>query len=231
MSTKTIALAGAFAAATIASTAVAGNYEPPAPDPAPVAPVVDWSGNYWGFVLGYGSGDYRLKSASGDGVNVNVDGAIFGMRYARNMQNGNRVYGFDAELSSGPDGITPQGTTGPYWSCNTGDCNVSIEALLTLRGRYGGLLNADTLAYGAAGLAAASVNGGIRNSPQQGSSNEVGFTVGVGVERRLQSGWNVFGEINYVDLGDLRFGTGSGTEPFKGAGDFSTLKVGFMRRF
>ena len=231
MKNKILALAGAFTAATIAGTAMAGNMEAPAPDPVPVAPVADWTGYYWGFVVGAGNGDYLQKSASGDGVNVNVDGALFGMRMIRHIQNGSRVYGYDAELSSGPDGITPQGTSGPFWSCNTGACNASIEALLTLRGRYGALIGSDTLAYGAAGIAAASINGGIFNSAQQGSSEEVGFTVGLGVEHSMKNDWNVFGELNYVDLGDIRFGTGVGTEPFKGAGDFTTLKVGFMRRF
>jgi len=157
---------------------------------------------------------------------------MFGIRGGYNMQSGKAVYGFDAELSTGIDGITPTGTTAPDWNCISGDCNVSVKSLLTVRGRYGVLTNPKTLFYGAAGLAVGSVQGGIFNSAQQGASTAVGYTVGLGVEYQTTARSSIFGELNYVDLGTLKFGEGvAPTDQFSGRGDFMTVKLGMNFRF
>src|SRR5690606_13593376 len=116
------------------------------------------------------------------------------------------VFGFDVSLSSGIKGKTAIGAVGPDWSCVTGDCNVSVESLLMTRGRYGALINPSTLVYGAAGVAAGRVSGGIYNSVQQGKSTATGYTLGLGVEHKLNRKVSLYGELNYVDLGTLKFG-------------------------
>lgn len=194
----------------------------------------DWSGHWAGLSIGYGTGTYQQGDveAAQIGVDVDVDGPLVGLRYERNFQHGNWVYGFDADLSNGVNGSQPQGTGAPYWSCTVGDCVVDITALFTLRGRYGWLLSPETLAYGAAGLAAGQVEGGIVGSLQEGSSTAVGFTVGGGVSRMVGPNLQVFGEINYVDLGTLRFGIGDGfADDFDATGDFATIKIGASFRF
>ena len=228
----------ALLAMTLAAPGFAGSVSEPEPMPVPAAPapVTDWSGSYWGLTLGYGTGsfDQGVSAQAQPGPTVDVDGAMVGLRYGRNFQNGNQVFGFDIDVSTGIDGIAPQGTTSPYWSCNSGDCNIDIKALMTARGRFGvTVAGGDTLVYGAAGLAAAKYEGGIFNSVQQGGSEtNVGFTVGVGVEHMIRPNMSFFGEANYIDLGDLTFGEGDAVNDiYDGVGDFMTLRFGINMKF
>jgi outer membrane immunogenic protein len=194
----------------------------------------DWSGNWGGVALGYGSGTYdQGDSAAGEiGPSVDVNGVIASLQFVRNFQQGNAVYGFDVGVSTGPSGTRAVGTDGPDWSCNTGECNVEINSLITMRGRYGLLINPETLAYGAGGLAVGNVEGGIYNSAQQGSSTAIGYTIGAGLERMFGENRTFFGEVNYVDLGTLDFGTAaSPANTYDGDGDFVTVKIGVNFRF
>ena len=200
------------------------------------APIVDWSGIYVGGYLTFGDGSYlQQDDTHGVGVEVDVDGAGLGLRYGQNWQNAAAVFGFDVSLQSGIDGIKVQGSEGPVWICVSGHCNVSIEALMTVRGRYGMVFgDGKTMAYGALGLAAGAIEGGIAGSAHQGSSTALGYTAGFGLERMFTDGISVFGEVNYVDLGDLEFGTASGpggSGVFYGAGDFTKVLVGVNYRF
>lgn len=192
---------------------------------------VAWDGFYGGFTLGYGDGTYLQGSVAGDGVEVDVYGVLGSARLGWNAVNGNNVYGFDVDIGNGPDGVTPQGSSGTTFFCGSGDCSVSINTLATLRGRYGFLTDPDTLIYGAAGLAFGDIEGGIENSGYYGSSNATGFTVGIGIERNLSATMAWFGEVNYYDLGDLEFGTEGFGNTFEGYGDFTTVRVGLNFRF
>lgn len=194
----------------------------------------DWSGNWLGFSLGYGEGSYELGDFEADqeGPRVDVDRIIGGLHYERNFQRGNRVLGFDVDLSTGVKGITPQGTFTSYWSCRDGDCNVNVKTLLTLRARYGWLVTPETMIYGAGGLAAGEVEGGIFDSRQQGSSTAVGYTIGAGLSHMVQPDTVLYVEVNHVDLGTLEFGWADGpADTLDGKGDFSTVKVGVNFRF
>jgi opacity protein-like surface antigen len=105
---------------------------------------------------------------------------------------------------------------------------------MTVRGRYGMVFgDGKTMTYGALGLAAGAIEGGIAASDQQGSSTALGYTAGFGLERMFTDGISMFGEVNYVDLGDIDFGTvgGSGSGTFYGAGDFTKILVGVNYRF
>ena len=226
----------ALLATTSFTPALAGSMAEPASDPAAAVPSSDWSGSYGGLSLGYGSGmyDQGVSALNQDGPNVDVNGAMIGLHYGRNYQNGNTVYGFDIGVSTGVDGTVPVGTWGDFWGCGTGECNVDIEGLVTLRGRYGELTNdGNTLFYGTAGLAAARYVGGIYNSGQQGvTETNIGFTAGVGVEHMLQSNISIFGEANYVDLGTLDFGSGLGiNDVYDGEGAFFSARVGVNYHF
>ena len=231
---KTKLCIAALLATTSFTPALAGSMTEAAAEPAPAAVAADWSGSYGGLSLGYGSGmyDQGVSALNEDGPNIDVDGVMVGLHYGRNYQNGNTVYGFDIGVSTGVDGIAPVRTWGDVWGCGTGECNIDIEGLVTLRGRYGELTNdGNTLFYGTAGLAAARYEGGIYNSAQQGGTEtNIGFTAGIGVEHMLQSNISIFGEANYVDLGTLDFGTGHG-ETYDGVGAFFTARVGVNYHF
>lgn len=200
---------------------------------ASAATAQSWEGYYYGATLGGGTGTYvpGVSAFREEGPDVDVDGIMLGLRAGRNFQSGNVVYGFDADISNGLSGRTPQGTLGPFWNCGSGDCNVSIGRLVTVRGRHGRLAGPDTLIYGAAGLAFAHVSGGIEGSIQQGSSNAIGLTLGAGVERAYSPNINYFAEGSFTDLGELEFGSNNGTETFDAVGNFVTLKAGINVRF
>ena len=199
-----------------------------------ITPVADWSGPFVGGYLTFGQGSYLQGTESGLlGVDVDVDGFGGGLRYGQNWQKNAFVFGFDMSLQSGIDGITAQGTRGPNLFCGTGDCNVSINALATIRGRYGMVFgDGKTMAYGAYGLAIGAIDGGIFNARQQGSSTAAGYSAGIGLSRMVTDRISIFGDVSYVDLGDIEFGVGGvGNETFIGAGDFATVSIGVDYRF
>lgn len=235
--TRPFAAIAALCATVVAGAANAGGIAPAVTPPAPVVvvtPTSPWTGVFAGFNLGYGAGTYAqgIHSLGQNGPDVDVDGMLGAYRVGYNFQRGNQVYGFDLDVGNGPSGKTARGTAGPFWSCNTGDCNVSIDSLVTLRGRFGTLVTPSTLIYGAAGLAAAKYDGGIYNSVQQGGKERAfGYTVGLGAERMFAPRWSAYGEVNYVNLGDLTFGTDGAGNDYKGYGDFGTVKIGVNFHF
>ena len=185
--------------------------------------------------VGYGDGSYLQQTTTSAliGSEVDVDGGIFGLRYGRNYQKTNEVMGYDISLSNGPEGTLPVGTSSGSVTCATGECNVSIDALLTVRGRAGWTFNGgQTLGYGALGLAVGKIEGGIFNSVQQGSSTATGITIALGIEHMVNPNTSFFGEVSYVNLGDLEFGEGTGPgDDFIGDGDFATLVFGVNFKF
>lgn len=202
--------------------------EPAAPPAAPVA-AYDWTGLYVGGTLGYGWGSYTPFDATGNGPSIDVDNFLYGGLIGYNWQHNNLVFGLEADIQNGPDGITAQGTSGPTWSCNTGDCNADINYWGSVRGRLGFAHN-EWLFYGTGGWAYGDVDGGIFNSDQQGGGSADGWAAGAGIEWGYQN-WSARVEYLHVDLGDIPFGTGSGSNPFKGDGDFDVVRFGVTYRF
>jgi outer membrane immunogenic protein len=220
----------ALAALALSSTLILSSSAAQAADP--IDPYYDWNGGYLGVTLGYGFGDYRLQSPSGIGPNVDVDNVVFGATAGYNWQpSSSWLLGLEADINSGVDGKRRQGTQGPFWSCNTGDCNVDIDYFGTLRTRVGFTSDAFLL-YGTGGLAFGGYDGGIKNSAQQGNhETNFGWTAGAGIEYGINPNLSVKLEYLHVDLGKLKFGTGIGTEPFQGKGDFNVVRMGLNWHF
>ena len=203
----------------------------------------DWSGAYYGGILGYGTGSYDqgVPAFDEDGPTVDVGGLLYGVHAGINFQSGNLVYGVDAGFSTGPDGSTPSAlgeVDGPTWQCVSGDCYVAINYVGTLRGRVGLVTDIRTVIYGAAGLAVADVDGGIGNSIQEGSSTASGVTYAIGAERITSPYSTVFAEVGYYDLGTLAFGTNEGTDPppatvenYSADGSFIAITAGVNFKF
>lgn len=194
----------------------------------------DWTGFYVGATAGYGWGDYTLFSLPpgtvGTGPNVSVDGFVGGGTIGFNWQNDNWVLGIEADISSGPDGTTPVGTSGTTWACITGLCNADIEYFGTVRGRAG-LATDRWLIFATGGLAYGHVSGGIFSSAQQGGGSATGWTAGVGTEFAFAQDWTAKLEYLHVDLGDIPFGTNGGGGAFKGRGDFDVVRGGINYLF
>ena len=194
----------------------------------------NWTGFYVGGTVGYAWGDYTLFDdgpSPEDGPSVRVKDWVWGGTIGANWQHANWVFGFEADISSGLDGITSQGTTTPGWSCNTDDCNADIRHVGTVRGRLG--IAADRwLFYVTGGYAYGKVRGGIFNSAQQGGGSADGWAAGLGVEYAFApaSNWSAKLEWLHVDLGDIPFGIGGGGN-FLGRGDFDVVRVGLNYRF
>jgi outer membrane immunogenic protein len=223
-------LKSAFAALALSASVLITATAAQAADPY-VAPAYDWNGGYIGLTAGYGFGDYLLNSASGNGPKVKVDNFVFGATAGYNFQpSSSWLLGVEADISSGVDGTRPVGTVGPFWSCNTGKCNVDVKYFGTLRGRVG--ITSDAfLLYGTGGLAYANYDGGIKNSAQQGSDSSLGWTLGAGVEYGINANLSAKLEYLHVDVGSLNFGTGIGTERFRGKGDFDVVRAGLNWQF
>ena len=228
-------LLASIVAATCANAALANGILP-APQPVSVVvapPVYDWTGFYVGGFLGFASGDYTGFDANGRGPVVDVDGGIYGLALGYDFQNGNIVYGGVLDISNGPEGTQPVGTAGPAadsWNCFSGECNTTINTLVTLRGRVGYAVN-NSLFFASAGAAWGDVDGGIFNSAQQGSGNATGWAASIGYEHAFSNSSSVSIEFMHVDLGDIPFGIGIAPNSFEGDGDFSTLRVGYNYRF
>ena len=188
-----------------------------------------WSGGYFGIHGGISGGNYMLFSTDGDGVGIDVDGVVVGGTVGYNFQKDRIVYGVEADISTGPAGITPQGSSGPYWVCFTGDCNADIKRFGTVRGRIG-FAQKNMLIYGTAGLAWGDVEGGIFNSVQQGGGTAYGWAAGLGAEYALNQSWSAKIEYMHVDLGDIPFGI-DGSTVLLGRGDFQVLRLGLNTKF
>jgi outer membrane immunogenic protein len=190
----------------------------------------DWSGAYLGADAGGSFGSYTQFS-DGDGVKVDVSRFIGGVYAGYNWQVSNFVAGLEVDISNGPKGTTPQGTTGPDWSCKTGDCNADITYYGTVRARLGYAIDR-ALIYGTGGFAYGRSSGGTFNSNQQGHGMNTGWTLGGGAEYAFTRHIVARAEYLHVDLGDIKFGAGVGGGPrFRGRGSFDTIRVGIAYKF
>ncbi len=221
----------------VTGAANAGSLVVVEPEPVPIAPIVApafaWDGAYAGVVLGYGEGMYTNGVSVLDeiGVDIDVNGAIYGAKLGYNFQSGSTVYGVEADITNGPTGLTPQGTAGPDWWCGTGDCYANIDAVATIRGRAGVLASSDFLIYGTAGIAIAQVTGGIVASPQDGGGTAYGAVGGVGAEYAVGSSASVGAEYLYYGLSPIPFGDDGSGNTFDGVGSFGVARLFFNFHF
>lgn len=213
--------AGGALAATGAS---AGGYIAPvtevdvvaAPLPAPVS---DWAGAYGGVSLGYsfaGDDEVGLEFYEGDDLvdrqtdvgDVELSGPTAdlhaGYRWQRNMW----VFGPELAIEGGK--IDDE-------SDILGSDQASVESevnyIATLAFKTGYLVNPQTMVYGTAGF----VHGdfdytltGPDGSATEGF-NADGYTLGLGVERKVNDRMSVFAEYQYRDFGrtDVTFSDGT----------------------
>lgn len=150
----------------------------------------NWAGAYAGGTASWQKGSFRGqggRDANGFG------GGVYG---GYNMQNGQIVYGGEADLNySGVDSRNAvrkaeQGVNG------------------SVRGRVGVDLN-PVLLYGTAGLAAS--NAEMKDATTKDEHNLLGWTAGVGAEAFVTNNVTARVEYRYSDYGNSNFKLGSGT--------------------
>ncbi len=156
-----------------------------------------WTGLYVGLQAGYGWADAFQFNGGGTFFSREADGFIGGGTLGYNFQRGNVVWGIETDFSG--SNIEAKGDCGVV-----DDCKTKMDWLFTLRGRVGLDMNG-WMPYITGGLAVADIS--ADNGITSGSDTVTGWTVGGGLEVKLDRAWSLKGEYLYVDVGDS-FGTG-----------------------
>ncbi len=201
-----------------------------APVVAPVAAAPLWTGLYAGATAGYAFG----KSSQRDTVSVadgdyNVKGGMIGGAVGYNWQIQNYVYGLEADASlasiaasSSICGVTPHA------------CGTKSEAFGTVRAR-GGYAIDKSLIYATGGLAVAQIKaydvGFSQTTGQSGSAVRLGWTVGAGVEQKLDAHWSVKAEYLYASFARATYFTLAGYSPEKVDMSANILRAGVNYKF
>jgi len=196
------------------------------PNPGPSAGPWSWRGLYAGANFGGGVGTASQSDSVFDRGNYDVGGALIGGTLGYNWQNNRWVYGVEGDIdysqirgaTSGVQGGTP---------CNFGtfaNCETKLTWLGTARGRVGYTWDR-LLPFITGGVAVGSLQSKEGNgSPPFGSGSDTraGWTVGGGLEAKIDDHWSAKFDYLYVDLGD---GTGF-TDTYAGGAQISE-NVGF----
>lgn len=174
-----LAVVTAAAAASAADLPRSNYYAPQ----QPVTTAFNWSGAYAGVNLGYQWGETTNNPTRPSGIMGGVTGGY-------NWQNGQLVYGGEADLnlSGADDTFAPWKFSNPWFG--------------TLRGRAG-YAYSNFLFYGTLGLAFGSVKGEIAGLSE--TRTVAGWTAGAGVEVGLNKAWSAKAEYLYIDLNDRNF--------------------------
>lgn len=202
-----------------ASGALAGGFAAPVVEPAVAAPVVetardDWTGPYVGGSLGYSFGaddEVGLDFYDGDSLiernpglgSVDVKGVTAGVHAGYRWQRDNWVFGPEVWLEGGSvdaaDDVSLDGLT----------VESSVNYIIGLHLKTGYAVDPRTLVYGTVGA----VHGDFdyEMSDAGGTTTEGysagGYSVGLGVERKVRPNLAVFAEWQYRNFGktDLTF--------------------------
>lgn len=203
----------AAAAFSAAQAADAVNEVPQAPVAVEQpAPIKDWSGAYLGGTVNY---DWGRFSGSNNGRDA--DGFGGGLYGGYNWQNGQIVYGGEADLAYGDE----KGSAG-------GNLEGKQKLNGSLRARVGYDMN-PFLIYGTGGLAVS--NNEIRDtvSGSKDDKTALGYTVGAGVEALVTDNITARLEYRYTDYQDKDFAINGGNVS-RGFDDHS-VKAGIGVKF
>lgn len=157
-----------------------------------------WTGLYIGAQAGYGWGTSRLTDANGITTgNFDTDGFVGGGTLGYNFQSGQIVWGLETDISY------TDLNGGSFVNC-PGQCTSGLDWLWTLRGRIGVDMNG-WMPYITGGLAVGDGFGTV--GPVARSETLTGWTIGGGLEVKLDRNWSMKAEYLFVDLGDVRVPT------------------------
>jgi len=155
-----------------------------------------WDGFYIGVNAGYIHANTRWSDPFGF-TSGDFSGAsnALGITVCKNWQNGRWVYGVEGDWSFSE----LQAATYGAISCFPLNCQTDLNAIATLRGRVGYLLNPNLLLFGTAGLAAAKfTHGNILFSSAKNTG--IGYALGGGIEAKVAPLWTVKAEYIFASI-------------------------------
>jgi outer membrane immunogenic protein len=165
----------------------------------PVVAYYNWTGFYVGINGGYGWGTSDWTTPA---VSPKPKGGLFGGTLGYNYQVGSIVYGIEGDF----DWADIKGNVA---CAGVVTCETKNSWLATFRGRLGYAFDR-WLPYftggGAYGNVKATTSAPILGGITSASSNQLGWTVGAGLEYAFLGNWSAKIEYLYVDLG--KFDTG-----------------------
>lgn len=201
-----IALAVAWGA-----PALAADMAVKAPPTAPAAaPLYNWTGLYLGIEGGGGFGSTShtnaLFPAAASGGNADLRGGLLGGTYGYNWQFGHLVAGLEGDFSWSGIRDTFTSSSGLPTFCPAAfPCFTSLQWLGTDRLRLG-YAQDGILIYATGGVAYGDVRATILNAGIFGIDSEThlraGYTVGGGIEAKINRHWSAKLEYLYVDFGN-----------------------------
>ena len=195
--------AGLAALAFVASSFTAQAADIPRPVYKGVRPVIayyNWTGFYLGINGGYGFGksDWSAVPTASN----KPKGYLIGGTVGYNYQVGSFVYGLEGDIDYAD--VKDSVACAPGITCETRN-----RWLATFRGRVGYAFDR-WLPYitggGAYGNVRANVTAPVAGVTASASSNQLGWTVGAGLEYAFLSNWSAKIEYLYVDLGSFDTG-------------------------
>jgi outer membrane immunogenic protein len=172
---------------------------------APPPPFTTWTGSYLGVSGGgaWGSAVVRNDLTGADQTpRINTSGGIIGATAGTNVQTGNLVIGFEADISA----ASKKGTAFEFPPNAVFSNDVREHWLSTFRGRVG-YARDNWLFYVTGGGAGASIENSI-TGPLGGASEthwHWGWTAGGGVEVKITQDWSAKVEYLYVGLQDKSY--------------------------
>jgi outer membrane immunogenic protein len=185
---------------------------PLAPPPAyPVARVYDWTGLYVGANGGATFGNTHWFSApNAASGTADLTGGLAGGTVGYNLQTGEPfVLGVEADL----DWAGTKATTSPAACAPNPDCELKIPWLGTARLRFGYAFDT-ILPYVTAGIAVGDLNADMVGKPLgTGSTTNLGWTAGGGVEFALSAALRAKVEYLYADLNGFSCNAACGGGP------------------
>ena len=189
----------------------------------------DWSGGYLGVHAGYGWSDIFIGPGSltppgTPGTTIDGDGYLIGLLAGYNMQNGDMVYGVEADVSFGSiEAIHPTPTLP----------SVEIDFMASVRARAG-IVNNGTYFFATAGIAFAEAEGiEIGNAGTGSSESHTGVVAGIGFDHKLEE--DVLVRIEYLHswFDDETYGPFSAAAPHFHAIEFDTdvVRAALIKRY
>lgn len=229
-------------AVVVASAASAGGYVAPVAEPvvAPtveVQPVGEWAGAYAGGSIGYSFGaddEIGLDLYSGDTlIQRNTDlgaadlkGVTAGLHAGYRWQRDNWVFGPELWIEGG----SVDGSDSFLLRGVEAELESSLNYAVGLQFKTGYAVNPQTLVYGTAGAVYGDFDYDLELAGASESVNfdATGYSLGLGVERKVRDNLSVFAEWQYRNFGDTEVEFGDGTQSLvsKATPEHHNIKVG-----